>query len=295
VGGDCLAARARKLSREKPTPDTEEEMERLRLAHDDTSKGDNSLVLIHGAYGDRTVYAEQVRHFATSYRVITLDLRGHGDTEKPVGEYSIGQFAEDVAGLCSSLGIDSASVVGHSMGGVVAVELASRHPGLVRAIATLDSPSIIPGWTEGHMGPYTEEIHGPNFRDVLREFLDVASSPLDDPKRRQEALSSIDQVPEHVVTAVWDALLAWKPETALGSLKAPLLYLDHGQPDLDYEALRRLCPQVLVGQTVGAGHRALQEVPDQVSAMLQRFFSHAEILAEHAVASRGTFRYKAEN
>jgi pimeloyl-ACP methyl ester carboxylesterase len=270
-------------------------LQNIDLAYDDTGKGNDTLVLIHGAYGDRSVYSEQVRHFSSSFRVITLDLRGHGESPKPEERYSIGQFAEDVAGLCDELGVRSANVAGHSMGGVVAVELAHRHPSLVNAIATLDSPSIIPGWTEAHMGLYTERIRTPDFRDVLKEFLDVASSPLDDPDRRREALQSIDQVPRHVVTAVWEAMLDWEPERALNTVRCPLLYLDHGQPDLDYQRLRSLCPWLLTGQTVGAGHRALQEVPDQVNAMLERFFDNAQALARHAEDTSGSFRYQSEN
>src|SRR5687768_4878982 len=118
----------------------------IELAHDDTRTPAPVLVLIHGAYGDRGVFANQVAYFSPSYRVVSLDLRGHGETDKPVEAYSITQFADDVAGLCANLGVDSAGVVGHSMGGVVAVELAYRYPKLVREVATLDSPSIIPGW-----------------------------------------------------------------------------------------------------------------------------------------------------
>jgi pimeloyl-ACP methyl ester carboxylesterase len=267
-------------------------MEAVLLAHDDVGTGPNTMLMIHGAYGDRTVYANQVAFFAPAYRVVTLDLRGHGETPKPTGRYSIDQFADDVAGLSSELGISNSDVVGHSMGGVVAVELAHRHPDLVRAIATLDSPSIIPGWTAAHMGLYTDAIHSSRFREVLKEFLDVASLPVDDRSRRELALRSIDDVPHHVVTATWDALIDWDPSPALTALEVPLLYVDHGQPSLDYDALRRLCRQLITGQTVGAGHRALQEVPDQVNSMLARFFQHAGALADNAKRHAGVFTYK---
>lgn len=267
-------------------------MEQVQLAHDDLGAGTDAILMIHGAYGDRSVYSNQVAFFAPTHRVVTLDLRGHGETAKPVERYSIEGFADDVAGLSKDLGIHRADVVGHSMGGVVAVELAHRHPDLVRAIATLDSPSIIPGWTGAHMGPYTEAIHGSRFREILKEFLDVASLPVDDRSRREQALRSIDDVPPHVVTATWDALIDWDPGPALSTLRAPLLYLDHGQPSLDYEALRRLSPQLITGQTVGAGHRALQEVPEQVNQMLGRFFSHSEVLAENAKRNAGVFNYR---
>jgi pimeloyl-ACP methyl ester carboxylesterase len=264
----------------------------VELAHDDTGGDHPPMVLIHGGYGDRTVYRNQVTYFEPTRRVVTLDLRGHGESEKPDQPYTIAGFADDVALLCRILGISSAEAVGHSMGGVVAVELAHRHPDLVRAIATLDSPSIIPGWTARHMGPYSADIQGEDFRQVLRNFLDVASSPADDPDRKAAALGGIEAVPRHVVRAVWDAMQDWDPVPALESLHIPLLYLDHGQPDLEYGLLRRHCPQLVTGQTVGAGHRALQEVPEQVNAMLDRFFSHAELLADHAIRTNGSFRYR---
>lgn len=269
-----------------------DETSTIDLAHDDTGGSHDPLILIHGAFGNRQVYANQVSYFAPTRRVVTLDLRGHGDSEKPEEPYSIPLFADDVALLCTALGIENADLVGHSMGGVVAVEIGHRHPTLVRSIATLDSPSIIPGWSDQHMGPYTVGIHSDDFRDVLRGFLDVASSPVDDAARRDSALASIEEVPHHVVTATWDALLAWSPDTALSDMLAPLLYLDHGQPDLDFAALRRLCPQLITGQTVGAGHRALEEVPGQVNSMLERFFEHSPELAQHAAATQGSFRYR---
>ena len=57
----------------------------------------------------------------------------------------------------------------------------------------------------------------------------------------------------------------------LSRVRCPYLYIDCGQPHLDLDLLRELCPQVVIGKTVGAGHKALQDVPDQINAMLNRF------------------------
>jgi pimeloyl-ACP methyl ester carboxylesterase len=265
----------------------------IDLAYDDTGKGSETFVLIHGAFGRRVDYSEQVAYFSPSFRVIAMDLRGHGDSPKPDDGYSISQFADDVAALCRSLDVTDAFVVGHSMGGVIAVELASRYPELVKAVATLDSPSIIPGWHDRHTGPYGAGIHGPDYLRILKGFLDVASSATDDQERRAASMKAIDAMPRHAIVGTWDAIGDWDPEQALKRVSVPLLYLDHGQPDLDYELLRSFVPQLLTGQTVGAGHKALMEVPDQVNAMLSRFFSNAETLASEARKGEGSFRYDA--
>ncbi|HEY5890598.1 MAG TPA: alpha/beta hydrolase [Acidimicrobiia bacterium] len=269
-------------------------MANIDLAYDDAGDGGQTFLLIHGAFGRRSDYVRQIEYFSPTSRVIAVDLRGHGDSDAPESGYSISQFAEDVATLANGLDLEKVNVVGHSMGGVIAVELGSRFPELVGAIATLDSPSIIPGWHDQHTGPYGEAMHGPNYRQVLREFLDVASSATDDAERRAESEASIERMSEHAIFGTWDAIGDWDPELALRDFRAPFLYLDHGQPDLDFDLLRTFAPQVVTGKTVGAGHRALLEVPDQVNAMLDRFFSLAPILSEEARSSVGGFRYRAD-
>ena len=268
-------------------------MQSIDLAFDDQGSGDPPYVLIHGAFGRRAHYSEQVPYFSRSHRVVSVDLRGHGDTLAPEHGYSISQFADDVAALCASIEVTNANIVGHSMGGVIAVDLGARYPGLVRAIATLDSPSIIPGWHESHADLYSEAMHGPDYLEVLKGFLDIASSSTDDQDRRLESMKAIERMPRHAIIGTWDAIGGWDPIPALSALSVPILYLDHGQPDLDYSLLRRYVPQVITGQTVGAGHRALQEVPVQVNAMLNRFFENADELSREAKKNLGGYRYTA--
>jgi pimeloyl-ACP methyl ester carboxylesterase len=73
----------------------------------------------------------QVAAFARRYRVIVPDNRGVGRTEKPAGEYSTAQMADDTASLLSALGIARAHILGMSMGGAIAQQMALRHPAMV--------------------------------------------------------------------------------------------------------------------------------------------------------------------
>ncbi len=268
-------------------------MKTIDMAFDDVGSGEPAYVLIHGAFGSRAHYSEQISYFSRKHRVIAMDLRGHGETPAPDHGYSITQFADDVASLCESVGVTRANIVGHSMGGVIAVDLGARYPDLVRAAATLDSPSIIPGWHESHADLYSDAMHGPNYLEVLQGFLDVASSSTDDEHRRSESMKAIEKMPHNAIIGTWDAIGGWNPIPALTELSMPILYLDHGQPDLDYALLRSYVPQVVTGQTVGAGHRALQEVPVQVNAMLDRFFANADVLADEARDNLGGYQYEA--
>ena len=105
----------------------------LVLAHDDEGSGP-AVVLLHSAVTDRGMWAEVARGLAGTHRVVSPDLRGFGETPIPGEAYA---DADDVAHLLDVLGIASATVVGASFGGRVALELATRHPDRVGSLVLL--------------------------------------------------------------------------------------------------------------------------------------------------------------
>lgn len=97
------------------------------------------LLLIHGLGSSSRDWAAQVDHFADHYRVLRVDLRGHGRSERGDGPYAIAQFARDVAVLLHRRDAVPARVVGLSMGGMVALELAAGAPALVENLIVVNS------------------------------------------------------------------------------------------------------------------------------------------------------------
>ncbi len=89
------------------------------------------VVLIPGFGADTRLFSNVVPLLALRHRVIVLDPRGGGQSEKPTGDYTIEQMADDVAGLFGALELAHADVVGYSMGGKIALQLAADHPELV--------------------------------------------------------------------------------------------------------------------------------------------------------------------
>jgi 3-oxoadipate enol-lactonase len=92
------------------------------------------LVLIHGAQGDRSMFAAIAPLFAAHHQVLTFDQRGSGRSEKPDMDYSIAMLADDTATLMDHVGFSSAHIIGVSMGGMIAQEFALRHPHKTRAL-----------------------------------------------------------------------------------------------------------------------------------------------------------------
>src|SRR5262245_27678299 len=86
------------------------------------------LVLVHGLGCDHTFMATQFATFRGAYRVVAVDLRGHCQSDKPEQDYTIPAFADDVAWVCQELGLERPVVIGHSMGGAIALELGATWP-----------------------------------------------------------------------------------------------------------------------------------------------------------------------
>jgi 3-oxoadipate enol-lactonase len=97
------------------------------------------LVLLHGLGWDGTLWASTARRFADRYRVIAADTRGHGESDKPEGPYTIDLFARDWLGCLDALSVERACLVGFSQGGMIAQVLAVEHPERVAALVLVST------------------------------------------------------------------------------------------------------------------------------------------------------------
>jgi pimeloyl-ACP methyl ester carboxylesterase len=100
------------------------------------------LVLIGGLGTDITPYAGIIDWLAQRFQVLAFDNRGAGRTDKPNAPYTIGLMADDTAGLMEALSIERTYVVGISMGGRIALELALRHPGRVAKLVLVSTSAV---------------------------------------------------------------------------------------------------------------------------------------------------------
>jgi len=90
--------------------------------------GENVVVLIHGITGSSATWVDVMPALAEHYTVVAPDLLGHGQSAKPVGDYSLGAYASGIRDLLGALGHERATIVGHSLGGGVAMQFAYQFP-----------------------------------------------------------------------------------------------------------------------------------------------------------------------
>lgn len=110
----------------------------IAIAFDNHGQG-QPLLFLHGAMVSRSYWQPQVDYFAPQYRVITCDLRGHGDSSVTDDPYSVALFARDIIGLLDTLGLEQVICCGHSLGGMVAQELSISHPERIRGLILADT------------------------------------------------------------------------------------------------------------------------------------------------------------
>jgi pimeloyl-ACP methyl ester carboxylesterase len=107
------------------------------------------IVLIHCFTCAINYWSKMMPALARQHRVIAIDLLGHGGSEKPRSGYSVSNQADLIAQALAKLGVNDAEVVGHSLGGAVAVALAQQSPALVNRVFIVDTP---PTHEEGDLG-----------------------------------------------------------------------------------------------------------------------------------------------
>jgi pimeloyl-ACP methyl ester carboxylesterase len=243
----------------------------VALGYEEAGRGDPALVFVHGVACHRGFWQPQLDRFARNHRVIAVDLRGHGESDAPRQPYTMRAFADDMAWMSRELKLGRPVIVGHSLGGLVALELAAAYPDCPRAVALIDSVLLASGHRPEVVHDLVDRLHGADAVGALRAYFELFFSPYDDPGRKEWILDAAVRTPPHVSSSVWEESTGWDDAAALQSCTVPLLYLDAGTPNADLSLASALLPTIMVGRTVGSGHFSQLEVPDQVNAMLARF------------------------
>jgi pimeloyl-ACP methyl ester carboxylesterase len=256
---------------------------RARLFYEDTGSGDPPLLFVHGL-GVHEHFRPQIDFFAGGHRVIAPDLPGFGRSDAPPREYGVQAYAEDIAWLCGRLDLHGPVIVGHSLAGAVAVELAATHPHLPSALVLIDPiPIVAAPQFPAALGPFVEALAGAGYRDAIREYAHRRMfRPTDEPDLQARIIDDMAAVPQHVVAPVLASALRWNGEHAARRVEVPVLLITAGDGiPSDMARIREILPQLELGRTVGSGHFAHVMVPDQVNGMIRRFLAVSRALTTH--------------
>ena len=249
---------------------------RLRYAEQGDPRG-RPLVLLHGYSDSWFSYSRVLPGLASRYRVYALDLRGHGDSDRPPDGYTMRDMAADVIAFMDLKGIPRATIVGHSMGSFVAQQAAVRAPERVSRLVLIGSattPRRIVGVTE--LARAVSSLADPVSDAFAREFqLSTIHHPVP-PEFLDAAVAASLKLPARVWQEVMSGMHATGPAAALRECGIPTLLL-WGERDAVFEraeqdALLAAIPGARLEVYPETGHALHWERPAEFVRDIERLF-----------------------
>ncbi len=247
------------------------------------------ILLIHGSGVSAGYWVHQLSGLAGAFRVIAVDLPGRGKSD-PVPNATVDAYAEIVAKFLDAIGGRRIIVVGHSLGGAVAIALAARQPDAVKGLVLLASCAKLPrGESAGER--WLAFLPGP-LRRIL--FFSMAQKLLFAPGVAAGAVTlgmqELRSCPAETILNDVQAARAMDLTQQATALEVPTLVLtgsrDRLTPPALSEHLRALIPRARLGIIEGAGHMLLLEVPDRVNQAILDFAASLRVEVRSAVFAR---------
>lgn len=212
----------------------------IDLYYESTGHG-QPLLFINGLGANTRSWDRQADYFASQYQVVTFDLRGQGQSHKPPGPYSIPLFARDTAALIIALGLEPVHVVGLSLGGAIAMQLAVDMPHLVHSLVIVNSgPETLVGTFRERTRLVLDFIrrllivHGLGMR-AMGEFLGKRLLP--EPEYAEPRRILVDTVAANdkqaYLAALW-SMRGWSIASQLSAIQCPTMVI---AADQDYTPL----------------------------------------------------------
>jgi 3-oxoadipate enol-lactonase len=246
--------------------------------------GDGSVVVLtHGLGGDLQYWDATAAALLPQHRVLRWDVRGSGQSGKPVGPYSPALFADDLAHLLDALGIEQAHMAGISMGGVIAQSFALRHHERVRSLALVSTSSEVGPRATANWQRLADRIErtgfDPRTADASRSVAPAfASQP---PEILAQLMQQTIGNDPHAYAAAARAMSDYHFTTELAVVTAPTLILqgldDQLTPPGGAVKLRRALPRSHLVMIPGVGHNLPIEQPITFHTALSAFLGAVDL------------------
>lgn len=243
----------------------------VAIAYESSGSGDVALIFVHGWSCDRSYWREQVSTFSANYRVIAIDLGGHGDSSNNRIDWSIQSFAQDVAAVAAAIDAEEVVLIGHSMGGPVVLEAAAQIDERIVGVIGIDTLKNIAVEPMGQLE--AEEVFNTPLEEFSKSteafvrrafFVEASPAALID----EIALDMAKGDPE-VAAASGISLMTYDARDALNALRdKPFLLINAAYNPTDEAALKAAHPDSAVSVIANAGHFLMLERPREFNAAL---------------------------
>ena len=257
------------------------QLDGAKVHYTDYGAGDNALVFVHGWSCDETFWAKQAPWLGAQFHVITIDLPGHGQSDKPQLAYTMDLYVRAVDAVLRDAKVKAATLVGHSNGTPVIRQFYRKFPEKTRALVIVDG-GLRPFGDKTMMEKFVARLKAPNYEENTGKLIDSMTSPIQDAALRDGIKERMMRTPQYVAASEFDSTLddaLWKPD----KINVPVLMILAKQPawsaeyeqfvhgivaDLDYQVWE------------GVSHFLMMEKPEQFNSAVVAF------LEKHRLAGK---------
>ena len=259
------------------------EFEGSKIHYTNHGNGDAALVFVHGWACDETVWRFQAPELAGYMRVITVDLPGHGQSDKPDVKYTMDLYARALNAVMDDAKINAAILVGHSNGTPAIRQCYRKFPAKIRALVIVDGPLrpfVDAASMEKFLGPFRRD----NYAEVAGKMIDGITRPIADETLRTDIKTLMLRTPQRVAVSEFENSAdseLWKPD----KINVPTLMILAKQPawSAEYEQfVRGLVPDVDYQVWDNVSHFVMMEQPRRFNAALVAFLEKHNLIPKRS-------------
>ena len=220
------------------------------------------LIFLHGTAGSSSDFDAQMRHFQPHWKCLSLTLKA----------LSVKQLADEVQDQLNQQIPDASYIlIGHSLGGLVALEMASRPAPGLKGIALLDTPMLMLLEAAEGMRPLADAFASDAYLPTLEAFANqYFFIDQDEPAIRKKLITRLLEFPKAAFNQLWHASGEYAAESAAKKVSVPMLYIHSGVP-IDLEKLQALVPSVTIQKTTRGSHYSPLFSSSEINSFLDSF------------------------
>jgi pimeloyl-ACP methyl ester carboxylesterase len=272
-----VAACSKPSPKSGPESGTVSSADGVPIAYEVRGQGPTTLVFVHGWSCDRNYWRHQMEAFQGEYRLITVDLAGHGASGKSRTDWSIPNFANDVAAVVRAVDAKDVVLIGHSLGGPVALEAGVLLPD--RVVGVIGVEAFYDAWADPGLAKVVDQLR-PDFKAGTRAFVRKAMFLPTTPAPLADSISdAMAAAPPEIALPAIDSLLTWSRDrqaATASALKAPtglIMVTGGGAASAKFQRAREGRPSLGVEEVPGTGHFLMLEVPSAFNLRLREMLS----------------------
>jgi pimeloyl-ACP methyl ester carboxylesterase len=260
------------------------DVDHVKVHYTNYGKGDIALLFVHGWACDETVWSEQAPALAEKIRVITIDLPGHGQSDKPTTiEYGKELYTRAIDGVMKDAGVKSAILVGHSNGTPFIREYYRKFPAKVKALVIVEGP-LRPFFDRDTMEKFVMPLKSDHYPEEAGRVIAGMTKPIKDAALRDKIKAMMLKTPQHVAVSEFQATAdedLWKPD----KIDVPVLMIMAKQPAWSpaYEQfVRGLISKLDYQVWENVSHFLMMEKPREFNAAALKFLQDNQLLPNHS-------------